>query len=305
MYFSRIFVAALLFAFSTAIQPICSSRETIYSFKLGRWNASVIEDGVLLGIENFFNVPPFIVLRSFHRYYPNERLESSHNMLLLRDSDNVILVDTGSGENLLDGLRTLGVAPNEVTAILLTHLHSDHTGSLVGKSGKSVFPNAIVYMHRIEHEFWSLPAMEISRRFPNIPFELGIGPSVTIFELVKHAYTGRIRLLNNHESPIRGITAVLREGHSLGHVAYSVKSDGKKLMVVGDAIPGRTTLVQHPHWFFIGDTNVTRAVRTRYELMNKLAGDNTLILSYHERFPGLGFIVRDGVSFDFLSATSK
>ena len=44
-------------------------------------------------------------------------------------------------------------------------------------------------------------------------------------------------------------------------------------------------------------------VQTKVELMNKLPDENPQILSFHDEFPGLGFIVRDGPSFDFFNLT--
>ncbi len=60
-------------------------------------------------------------------------------------------------------------------------------------------------------------------------------------------------------------------GHTVGHIAFVLRSGGQKLMVTGDVILSRTTLIQRPDWIFIADTNNSRAVRTRYELLNKLA----------------------------------
>ncbi len=297
-------LAALLVRLSAA-QVTCRSRDTMHSFKFGRWNATVIQDGMFLGMEKFFNVPSFVVLRSYWKHYPNTRFESSLNSLLLRDDKDVVLIDTGSGGNLLHNLEELGVAPGDVTAVLVTHAHMDHISSLVNKFGAQVFPNAVIYMNRIEHDFWSLPASKISRRFPNIPFEIGIFPAVMTLQLVKTAYSGRIQFLNEHESPIEGITPVLTPGHTVGHMAFVLTSGGQKLMVTGDAIPSRTTVIQHPDWIFIGDTNSSRAVQTRYELLDKLANDDMLVLSYHERFPGLGYVVRDANGFDFSTLVKK
>ncbi len=92
---------------------------------------------------------------------------------------------------------------------------------------------------------------------------------------------------------------MLTLGHTPGHTSYILRSHRKKLMVVGDTFPSRTTVVQHSEWVIRSDTNAATAVRTRYELLDKLADEKTQILSFHEEFPGLGFIVRYGPAFDF------
>ncbi len=118
----------------------------------------MIQDGVMLGVEHFFNVPAFMVLRSFWDYYPNRRFESSQNTLLLRDDKHVVLIDVGSRGNLLHNLRMLGAAPGDVTVVFVTHAHWDHIGSLVDELGTKIFPNTLIYMNRMELEFWSFAA---------------------------------------------------------------------------------------------------------------------------------------------------
>ncbi len=143
------------------------------------------------------------------------------------------------------------------------------------------------------------PRVSIAQQYPNLSFDLVINGTLTTFANLKKLYARRIRLLNDLESPIRGITAVLTPGHTEGHTAYMLRSTGKKLMVVGDTLPTRTTVIQHPEWVIFSDANATTAVRTRFDLMDQLADEKTQILLYHEEFPGLGFIVRHGPSFDF------
>ncbi len=83
----------------SVIQVISSLHDTMYSFKLGRWNATVIQDDAFLGKEQFFNVPAFVDLRSYWNYFADTKFESSQNTLLLRDIKDIVLINTGSGGN--------------------------------------------------------------------------------------------------------------------------------------------------------------------------------------------------------------
>ncbi|WP_220386372.1 MBL fold metallo-hydrolase [Frankia sp. ArI3] len=81
---------------------------------------------------------------------------------LIRTGDQVVLVDAGLGPlsargfhggHLLDSLTALGVRPADVTDVLLTHLHGDHTG-WTALEDRPVFPNATYRCHAADwHHF--------------------------------------------------------------------------------------------------------------------------------------------------------
>lgn len=53
----------------------------------------------------------------------------------------------------MQSLKQAAVAPEEITDILLTHIHADHSGGLV-MSGKVMFPNAVIHVNKAETNFW-------------------------------------------------------------------------------------------------------------------------------------------------------
>ena len=75
---------------------------------------------------------------------PDDRLTLSVNALLVRAGKRVILIDSGLGPAvhgaLMASLGEAGVAPDEVTDVLITHSHFDHVGGLAGADGKLAFP---------------------------------------------------------------------------------------------------------------------------------------------------------------------
>jgi N-acyl homoserine lactone hydrolase len=75
-------------------------------------------------------------------------MEARSSATLVSRNGRRILVDTSGPQNrmmLLDALRSRGITPQDVEAVVLTHLHGDHTGNLV------LFPDAVHYAHRLEH----------------------------------------------------------------------------------------------------------------------------------------------------------
>ncbi len=102
-----------------------------------------------MGIEQFFNVPAFVVLWLCWNYYPSPTFESSLNTLLLHDSKDFVLINTESRGDLLRNLRVLEATLNDVTVVLLTHTHMDHVSCLVDKLGVLANPKTIISMSRI------------------------------------------------------------------------------------------------------------------------------------------------------------
>jgi len=79
----------------------------------------------------------------------------------LRFRNRHVLVGTGSGgrlgerSQLIDGLAAQGLAPANIDLILLTHLHPEHVGGLIGHDGSAVFAKATVVCCRTEWRWWN------------------------------------------------------------------------------------------------------------------------------------------------------
>lgn len=58
---------------------------------------------------------------------------------------------------LMESMKMAKIHPNSIDAVLLTHGHFDHVLGLRTREGKVAFPNAHVYISKVEHDFWSNP----------------------------------------------------------------------------------------------------------------------------------------------------
>jgi glyoxylase-like metal-dependent hydrolase (beta-lactamase superfamily II) len=79
---------------------------------------------------------------------------------LYRLDQHVILCDTGSGHDMQptlgrvpQSLHAQGIKPDDITHILLTHMHADHANGLIDQHGAAIYPNATLYIMRekLEH----------------------------------------------------------------------------------------------------------------------------------------------------------
>ena len=85
-------------------------------------------------------------------------LGATNAFLLKLKTGEKILVDAsygtigGAKPELLQNLARAGVKPEDISMILLTHMHSDHIGGLV-KNGKRVFTKAKIRCSKIEYDY--------------------------------------------------------------------------------------------------------------------------------------------------------
>ena len=140
--------------------------------KLGDFDLHVVSDGTFrLDGGAMFGIIPKMLWEKTDSADERNRIQLGLNCLLIRTPTETILVDTGIGENfnekfaflyaidksetnLLRSLAALGVTREEVTRIVLTHLHFDHAGGSCFLDGdgtlKSTFPNATYYINAKE-----------------------------------------------------------------------------------------------------------------------------------------------------------
>ncbi len=143
---------------------------------------------------------------------------------MVNDRD-VILLDTGLGFNNPDGkahlpenLASHHIHPEDVTKVLLSHLHKDHAGGL----NTSIFPNALFYIYRKE--------MEYAR-------EKGF-PSYYIEELEGLEQDPRVVWLEEEEGWIDDYIHYERiGGHSPYHIVFKIKTEEGIVFYGGDEAP--------------------------------------------------------------------
>jgi len=122
-----------------------------HQVKVGDFSCTVIGDSdqrypIDAVINMFPNIPADQVELEARRYEVEPGLIGfAINILLIESGEHHILVDTsvgGADSPLLDSLHSLGVRPERIDRVIITHGHSDHIGGIIGASGEPNFPNA-------------------------------------------------------------------------------------------------------------------------------------------------------------------
>ena len=146
---------------------------------------------------------------------------------------DILLIDTGLGFSNPDGILQIhrnlidnGIDPMDVTKVLLSHLHKDHSGG-VSKEDKILgyhflsFPQATYYVNKDEFAF---------------AVEKG-SPSYTPkeFELLVHA--GNVVFTEGNGTIDEYISYEVTGAHCPFHQVFTIEEDGEKIFFGGDVAP--------------------------------------------------------------------
>ena len=162
-------------------------------------------------------------------------------IVLVRRGDRVALVDVGSfGQRalLIDYLEARGLAPKDVTDVLLSHAHFDHSVNWV------LFNDATIAISREELE-WSLKE----------PWGETTVPELYMRELER---CPRLRAVEDGDEVFPGIRAHLTPGHTPGSITFVLDAGDRDLVFTGDACKNRAELVSRAGYMTY-DPEVSRA----------------------------------------------
>ena len=104
---------------------------------------------------------------------------------------------------------------------------------------------------------------------------------------------------------VPGIAPYAIPGHTPGHTGYMISSKGQSLLVWGDVAHVGAVQMPHPEISIAFDSDSASAIKTREDLLVKLAADKTMIAAAHMPFPGLGRLRKadNGAGYDWVPAT--
>lgn len=275
------------------------------TLKLGGFKVTVISDGTRTSgnpHETYGTDQPAEAVSALltDNFLPTSAFVNGFSPALADTGSDLVLFDTGFGEGgrengmgkLAEGIRAAGYTPEQVTVVVITHMHGDHIGGLVER-GKPAFVNARYVTGQVEYDFWKDTARL------GTPAESG---HKTVLEKVV-PLAEKTTFIGDGAEVVPGISAIAAFGHSPGHLIFRVDSDGQALILTADTANHHVLSLQRPEWEVRFDMDKAAAAATRKKVFDMIATDRLAFIGYHMPFPAVGFVERKDLGYRFVPAS--
>ncbi len=254
------------------------------SYRVGDLRVTVVSDGEFrLDGGAMYGMVPKVRWEKVDPADERNRVRLGLHCLLVQGPGYTALLECGIGRgwerewderygilhppSLDDSLRAAGVAPDEITHVLCTHMHFDHAGGLPH------LPKARLVVQRGELDAWRTPPAYHKGSYARRPFA-----------------EDRAILLDGDAEPLPGLSVRRTGGHTRDHQVVFARSKGETLLFFGDLVP----TVRHvpPLWTMAYDLVPMDVIERKKELLAEAAAEGWLVHFYHDQDPRPARVVR-------------
>ena len=256
--------------------------------KIGKYEIDYVQTG-FFGLDggSMFGVVPKPLWEKTNPPDEKNRITLGGRCLILKSESKTILVDTGIGKDwdekfekiyrvdhskltLLGSLKEKGINPEDITDVILTHLHFDHTGGSTFLSGDKfvpTFPNAKYHVQQ-DHFDWAKNPSEKDRA------------SFVETRFMPLAEEGVLNLLHNNLQFDDEIEFILINGHTFAQQMIKVSDSSQILLYCGDLMP---TSSHVPVPYVMGyDLQPLVTIKEKKEILPKAVEENWKIFFEHD-----------------------
>lgn len=252
---------------------------------MGDFDFYLVMDGYYrLDGGSMYGMVPKLIWEKFEKYDEKNRLYMAMNCLLVRKDDKVYLVDVGIGDKLdekgkdifgIEKEKTLiremagvGVTPDMVTHVILTHMHFDHTGWIQDGEGNLIFRNAKHYIQQKEWEEAMEPHIRFKASYLRDYYSALIG-------------SNQLVLLDGDKDIDENVSVIFSPGHSKGHQIVVFDSGERKFAHFGDVVALASQVRQN--WVCGFDRSPEETITNKKPILERAFEENWLIMSAHDR----------------------
>jgi len=238
------------------------------------------------------------------------RIQLGMRCLLVEHQSGLVLIDTGAGNkedakfkdiygiendgsegrtSLEDGLRQVGVTPEDVSIVINTHLHFDHAGGNTyrDESGevKVSFPNARYIVKRGEYDYATHPNERTAASY----FDRNYEPVVRA-----HKFEFVVR----EKEIVKGIRVIPTPGHTPFHQSVLLDSGGERAIYLADMCP-TSAHVPLP-WIMGYDVEPLVTMETKRRIFRQTEDEGWLLIFEHDATVPWGRVSHDGKGYRFV-----
>ena len=279
-----------------------------YRFRVGDIDATVLSDGLIGG-------PPQIyasdaseqdlseVLR--RAFLPTDRLTLNLNTLLIEIGQRRILLEAGAGQTMgpqggriFENLAALGLRPEDIDVVVVSHTHPDHVGNLRTDDGGKAFPRARVLVPRADWDFFVRNDPDLS--YMPVPEDFRRNFMAAIKRSVEPV-AGEMELYEAGTELVPGLHALDASGHTPGMASFLVQSGNDQLLLTADLAYHPVVNIDRP-WVPGPDRDKDMALASRRRIFDMAAADEMPVLGFHYPFPGLGRILKTDTAYAWVPA---
>lgn len=303
-------LAAPIILTSTSSQVLAEGHSktapALFDVPLGKYRMTALFDGMGPIQKSFFfgDDPAAIDTVLAANGITGDAMPAPITAYLLQSSDRTILIDAGIGDlellgpglgRVSDGLAAMGVTPDDIDMIIVTHAHPDHVGGMLGTDGP-VFPNAEVVILREEIDFWGNAGF-----MAQAPDE-----AKGLFHVAQRmyaTYADQLTPVTAGAEIAPGIKLEVSPGHTPGHAHVHIDGGTQQVLMVADSLHSSVLHTALPDVGFGFDVDPALAATSRRVLFDRAATDNLLIAATHVPFPGFGRFIRSGDAYAYAAAS--
>ena len=295
------FVALLLFAPAAILAQAPSAGTQVpgyYRMQLGAFEITALYDGaVQLDTKLLHNVAQTDLNQLLAKMFVGSpKMQTAVNAYLINTGEHLVLIDAGAGGlfgstlgHVRKNMAASGYRTDQVDTVVLTHMHRDHIGGLNDGEDSPYYAKATVWVAAEESGYWLSDAQAAAAAE-------GRRPGFETAKEISAPYRADKRWQTFTEGTmiVTGIRAVTANGHTPGHTAFAIESEGKKLLIWGDIVHAHAVQFSKPEVSIEFDVDQQQAVVTRKALMVQVAASGELVAGMHLPFPGIGHVRADG-----------
>ncbi len=259
------------------------------SITMGKWTVYALETGDfrLDGGAMMGSVPKVLWEKTNPADHLN-RIRLSLRCMLLDDGENRILVESGMGGKLsvkfkemfhviqtnaplIDALKRAGFDKRDITHVILTHLHFDHSGGATDLDDNgSIIPTFPQANYFISRRNWN------AGMHPNPRDRASYLPE----NYASLESTGRLMLLEDNTTILDGISTITVDGHTTGQALVKVQDSGQTLVFVADLVPLKSHL-KLP-WIMGYDLSAELTLVEKTDFLRQACIGNWWLWFYHD-----------------------